>query len=382
MAISFASFAGRSLAQPMPAPAEGDLRCSIDTSAAARADTLASPRDRDGFVSLFDGTSFKGWWQNCQTAHSDDKTNGAVFRVDKDRKAIYSNQRNGRTGGLLATRKRFRHYDLVFDYWGGWGNDGGLFHRSTLNGRAWQTLMDYLPGRGFLGSYGEGYPVDFAVKPFNMGPNDTTVIIPGNAYKEWPAGHWTEATAARSARGEATGCATSGCTAADWRNNWKASTSADGWNTIRVRFYGGLSRGQSMAGDKVHMQSYILARNPGPFASVDSMKWIAVASDSLVLTDAQAAQVPAGPIGLQIHIGAGAFPNAKGTWYRNLKVRELDSLGRPVHLGTTGVTPETVTQTKTDMKDPGGRDALGREPQSREARRKFAPPRFKLFAPP
>jgi hypothetical protein len=37
------------------------------------------------------------------------------------------------------------------------------------------------------------------------------------------------------------------------------------------------------------------------------------------------------PIAFQVHGGAGAFPNPRGTWYRNIRMRELDSLGRPLH---------------------------------------------------
>jgi hypothetical protein len=224
-------------AQPTPFPTSGDKLCSIDTSATLQRDTVAAATDADGFVSIFDGKTFKGWWQNCSSGHSDDKTNGAVFRVDTVLQAIYTAQRNNRTGGLLATHKRYRHYEVVFDIWAGWGNDGGFFNRVAMGGRAWQTLLDYLPGRGFGGSYGEGYVVDFGYKPFVLGTSDTLVRIPGTAYKDYPAIHWTEATRALASRGEATGCNPTGCTENDWRQGWKSSSSGDGWNTLRIKFY-------------------------------------------------------------------------------------------------------------------------------------------------
>jgi len=74
-ALVAAFVAGLATAQPTPAPTGGDLLCSpggatpADTSAAAQLDTVVSARDADGFLNLFDGKSFKGWWQNCRSSH-------------------------------------------------------------------------------------------------------------------------------------------------------------------------------------------------------------------------------------------------------------------------------------------------------------------------
>ena len=107
------------IASPTPVPATGDILCSVDTSAVARMDTLASAPDVDGFRNIFDG-SFKGWWQNCGTPFSSvDRVNGGVFRMDttKGYKAIYSAQRNTNIGGVLETKKRYKHYDVILYYW-------------------------------------------------------------------------------------------------------------------------------------------------------------------------------------------------------------------------------------------------------------------------
>ena len=332
-------------AQPTPAPTSGDIPCSSDISAAAQRDTLAAQPDSDGFISLFDGRTFKGWWQNCMTSHSaSDRVRGAVFRVDTARRAIYSASRNGNTtGGILLTHKRYKHYEILFDHWGAWNNDGGFFNRCTPAGGAWQTLLDYMPGKSVGGSYGEAYVIDFAIIPFDLGNNDSTAIIPGHNYTAgngtvWPGQNWTTKTAALAARGEATGCAPSGCVAADWRKNWKPASSSDGWNTIRIQFYGGLGQNQSMAGDKVHMHSFFRSKLDGVQTRLNDMKWISMAFDSLALTNGQVAGAPMNPVGFEVH-GGGRFPNQAGTWYRNIKIRELDSLGKPLRPVTTGLTP-------------------------------------------
>ena len=87
--------AAAAIAQPTPAPTGGDLLCSPggpnpqDTSAVAQLDTVVAALDAEGFRSIFDGTSFTGWWQNCRSSHSSsDRVNGAIWRIDPERQAI------------------------------------------------------------------------------------------------------------------------------------------------------------------------------------------------------------------------------------------------------------------------------------------------------
>jgi hypothetical protein len=336
--LAVAVFVGLASAQPTNPPTTGDLLCTVDTSATARLDTLESTRDADGFLSLFNGTSFKGWWQNCRTSHSSgDQTNGAIFRVDQARNWIYSTQR-GSVGGILTTKKRYSHYEIVFETWPGYGNDGGLFNRPTTGGACYQTVLDYINDASYGGSYGEGGFVGRDQRPSKIVGNDSTLTIPGNTFSGNSI-NWTTITAAATARGEATGCPSTGCTQATWRQTWKMSSAADGWNTVRIKFYGGLSRTQSASGDKIHMKSYYRSKlDLSPTTRVDSMQWVMFFTDSLVLSSTQAASWGnAGPIGIQVH-GGGRFPAARGTWYRNIRVRELDSLGNPtgvpVSIGT------------------------------------------------
>jgi hypothetical protein len=330
--------AGLLHAQPTPAPAGGDLLCGaggaspVDTSAAARLDTLASTPDAEGFFSLFDGTSFKGWWQNCRSSHSSsDRTNGAIWRIDTARKAIYSTQRGTNTGGLLSTHKRYLHYEVVFETWAGFGNDAGFFHRNTVTGACYQTVLDYLSGASFGGTWGEGsgYP-GRDHRPASFSGNDSTLTIPGTA------GHnWTTFSAGRLAAGETFSCPSTGCTQAEWRQHWKLGSNpavTDGWNTVRIKFYGGTSANQSLAtpgADKVRMRSWFKSKLDTA-SRVSTIAWIPMWSDSIAYTSAQAALygVP-NPIAFQVH-GGGRFGAARGTWYRNIRIRELDSLGNPL----------------------------------------------------
>jgi hypothetical protein len=325
--------AASTMASPTPVPATGDLLCSVDTSATARLDTLVSSPDQDGFRSLFDGTT-KGWWQNCGTPFSTvDKVNGGIFRPDttKGYKAIYSFQRNANTGGVMETKKRYKHYDVILDYWGAWGNDGGILNRVSLTGVAYETILWPMDNGNMGGGYGQNAQGKALTKPFAFSGNDTTITI-ATAATGW--GNITANMAAKTAttcpyKGcMNTGCASTGCTQADWRRMWRTSTVAgndSGWNTLRVMYFGGLSTGQSATGDKVHQYSFFRSRQDAYKGTrVDSMLWVPLFIDSVVLTNTQVAAAQPNPIGLQMHSGATyVSPN----WYRNIRVRELDSLG-------------------------------------------------------
>ncbi len=320
-------------ASPTPVPSTGDQLCSVDTSAVARQDTLASNPDAEGFRNIFDGT-FKGWWQNCGTSFSSvDRVNGGVFRTDstKGYKAIYSAQRNTNTGGVLETKKRYKHYDVILDYWGAWGNDGGILNRVNLTGVAYETILWPMNNGNMGGGYGQNSQGKALTKPFAFNGNDTTITVTSGATG------WTSITAAMASKTAETcpykgctntGCALTGCTQADWRRMWRTSTVAgndSGWVTLRVMYFGGLSQGQSSTGDKVHQYSFFRSRQDtytGMLA--DSMLWVPLFIDSVVLTNSQANTSPANPIGLQMHSGTQyTSPN----WYRNIRIRELDSLG-------------------------------------------------------
>ena len=265
-------------------------------------DTVASVPDQEGFLSLFDGKSLKGWWESCKSGHSsNDNVNGGIFIADPANGAIYSQQQANGAGGLILTNKVFGNYELIFDYFGTYGDDGGVFNRTTAAGKCYQTTLDYIAGSSVGGAYGEGGYTNLNVDPYVFGANKQTITNVTN---------WTNSTKAQDPA--SFGCPAAGCTAADWATVWDLN----GWNQIRIKFYGGLT-----AASKVKLKSWFRkAANP-PAAGPNN--WVPVYNDS------QSIVTPASYLGFQIHGGVGRWLLGPGTWYKNIKWRPLDDEGKP-----------------------------------------------------
>lgn len=305
--ITFAGLAPVS-AQPTPAPTGGDASCAAEPTGAAQNDTVQSKPDADGYFSLFDGT-FKGWWQSCLTGHSSGNPQGAIFRVgeDKGEKAIYTTQRGDGIGGVLMTRKQFTNYEIVFDIWPDYNNDGGLFNRTTAKGRCFQTVLDYYPGASLGGSFGEGGFATRDFRPFSFNGGENTLSVPGNGAGE--ISNWTAITSKLNPA--SFGCPVTGCTQAEWRTLWDM----DGWNQMKVQFYGGSTSGTG----NIHMKSW--------FRKVGAANWVPIIQDTTLNL-----VTPAGYIGFQVH-GGNRFTGPKGTWYRGIKWKPLDDKGVPIPQG-------------------------------------------------
>ena len=59
---------------------------------------------------------------------------------------ILGTQRPLGSGGLLITDKKYRNFELYMEVKPDWGNDSGVFLRTTETGVAYQITLDYLPG--------------------------------------------------------------------------------------------------------------------------------------------------------------------------------------------------------------------------------------------
>jgi len=384
-------------ASAQPALIEGQtlpqLPCAVDTSAAEalQMDSVIAEMggpDANGWMTIFDGKSSRGWWNNCRTSHSNNDAQGGIFRVDTVRKAFYTMQRGTSIGGLLTTKKKFAHYEIIFEFWPQYGNDGGVFNRTTLTGRANQTVLDYMTASAIFGVWSEnGFPsrelgggsgtrnyrpwaYNGAATPFTTGANgattpnsggDTIVTIPGSGGNGGAASNWTTQTnATNNPEAANIGCAATGCVQADLRRLWNKH----GWNQGRIVYFGGLSTTQPASratpGDKIRMYTYTRIYYPktnadGPYSAPipgvsDTARWVPVLRDSIVLTATEAAANPASWIGFQIHNG-NRFVNltqgGRGTWYRNIKIRLLDSLGVPTHI--TSISPDRANKVRFDM---------------------------------
>lgn len=294
--------------QPTPAPTTGDLPCKEEADVNPNDVPDATP-DANGWYSMFNGTSFKGWFQSCKTGHSGGSNQGAIFRVaNVDGKgAIYSTQRGTSTGGIMMTNKKFKNYEIRFQTWPSFGNDAGVFNRTPMNGRCYQTTLDYIGGASMGGVWGEGGFTGRDFRPFAMNGGEASVSIPGNGNGE--LSNWTTITRKIKATTQTNlPCPVNGCTQADWNLLWDK----DGWNDIRISFYGGSAAGTGA----IHMKSWF--KKPG------SSLWVPIIQDTTLNQIA-----PEGRIGLQVH-GGGRFAGPKGTWYRNLKYRELTNTGKPI----------------------------------------------------
>jgi hypothetical protein len=296
-------------AQPTPAPTTGDLACK-ELADVVGSDTVVSVPDADGYFSLFDGT-FKGWFQSCKTGHSNGSTVGAIFRIGQadGKPAIYTTQRGSNTGGLMMTNKKFLNYEINFQTWPDYGNDAGLFNRTPINGRCFQTVLDYIGGAAVGGSWGEGGFPGRDWRPFSFVGAENTIAIPGLTVGG-ELNNWTQITQKLKATTEPNlPCPTTGCTQTEWRALWDM----DGWNEWKIQFYGGSGNGTG----NVHNKTW--------FRKMGATVWVPVIQDTTFNQEA----VPAGFIGLQVH-GGGRFGGTKGTWYRNIRWKPLDDKGVPV----------------------------------------------------
>jgi len=341
---ALAIWIGNAWSQPKQAPTTTDAACASSGAnpppASDEVDTVVSAPDAQGFFSIFDGTTLKGWWQDCQTTHSSgNRTLGAIFRADPVHHAIYAMSREG-VGGILCTKKKYSHYEIIFDWWPQYGNDGGIFNRTTYTGQSNQMVLDYLGASGILGMYSEGgFPGNRNQRPWSYN-SETSVSIPGSGSDGGPASNWTNTT--KGLGSTKFGCASSGCGQADLLRLWNT----DGWNQVREEYYGGLSSNQSANGDKIHTNTFFRKFYPTDTTGqngwvpgvTDTAQWIPVIQDSLVLNATQAAAAPKSWIGFQVHTGNRYIYQSSGglgSWYRNIKIRELDENGKPLFVPTS-----------------------------------------------
>lgn len=264
--------------------------------------------DAEGFTSLFNGKDLTGWWENCSRHAGADNTNGGFWVADPNQGILYSQQATNGAGGMFSTNQSFGNYELIFDFWPTFGNDGGVFNRNTANGKNWQTTLDYITGSGVGGSFNENnwqQNVTINEDPFRFNATDKTPVTITT---------WTTFTSSQNPT--SFGCSAGGCTAADLAKVWDF----EGWNQFRLKFYDGL-----VAGRSVTMESWIrkLTNPPGPWVPVYK------ATRSVV--------TPPNPIAFQIHEGTGRWKSGTKNLYRNIKIRELTNEGNPV---TVSINPE------------------------------------------
>jgi hypothetical protein len=287
----------RSDAQPVM-PISGDLACVEPGTATDSADAFT---DEEGYHLLFDGKTFKGWGQNCKTTHSMNIPNGAIFRIDPNSQSIMGIERGDGVGGILATNNGYLNYEIVFSMWASYNTDAGIFNRMEPNGKCFQTSFDYIGGASMGGTWGEGGFKGRDYRPFYFNGNGQTIKIPGNNAGE--LSNWSTITSKLNPG--SFGCPTSGCTQSEWLQLWDFN----GWNDIKVQFYGGTPTTPA-----IHMKSY--------FKKPSSPTWVPLLQDTTLVLE-----VSRNPIGFQVH---GGHRHTQPNWYRNIRIREVDESGNPI----------------------------------------------------
>ena len=110
----------------------------------------------DGFISIFDGKSLKGWQVSGKTGHSRASKNLSGGRWVVEKGVIVGSQDIPGNGGIVITDEPYGDFEVALEMNNDFGPDSGLFLRSTEDGKAWQAMVDYHKGGNLMGIYGEG----------------------------------------------------------------------------------------------------------------------------------------------------------------------------------------------------------------------------------
>lgn len=282
-------------AQPGAVPSSTEAPCQD----AAGTDSVAIPMD-SGFVSIFNGTDLKGWWNNChgEDANHSNTTKGGIYKADATLHAIYSQQRATTPGGsALCTNKKYGNQEIILEYWADFGNDAGIYHRTTDKVYAYQTVLDYKPDNCIGGSYPQ--EMENAGSPFyncsyKFGASETAPFsgTQGNA------GIANKATLVQ----------------ADMYD-------PNGWNELRTKVWG----------NPPHHQAWM--------RKLGGTKWIQTLDVTWPNFYTAVITSPVGYTALQVHGNGYWNKTLLGDWYRNIRVRELDANGAPIIPPTTASIP-------------------------------------------
>jgi hypothetical protein len=232
-----------------------------------------APKIPEGFTSLFNGKDLTGWHVSQTARH------GTVPDFHVAHGMILGTQRPLGSGGLLITDRKYRNFEFYMEVKPDWGNDSGIFLRTTETGAAYQITMDYLQGGSMGRLIGEG-GIQFGAGREAGAPTAAATSAAGGAAR----GSTAQAGGGRAQTPDP------GMTA------WKR----EDWNTVRVR----------VAGEVPHATVWI------------NDQQISDATD----TENHALHgMIEGPIAIQIHGGTVRWQPG-GFWrWRNLALKERPS---------------------------------------------------------
>jgi len=134
----------RAIGQAQQPPGAGQ-----QASAASPAIDDPGPKVPAGFTPIFNGTDLTGWHISKTNHHGTTPEYRVVHGL------IVGTQNPRGKGGILLTDKKYKNVEVYMEVKPDWGCDSGLFLRSSEAGEAYQVTLDYLPGGGMGGIYGE-----------------------------------------------------------------------------------------------------------------------------------------------------------------------------------------------------------------------------------
>lgn len=231
--------------------------------AAAALPNAPIPTKPVAWQSLFDGRTLTGWKPTAKSPHSKASGNktGGNWRVEDG--MIVGSQDVPNNGGLLLTEAEYGDVEVAVEVRNDFGMDSGIFLRCTLDGKAYQCLIDYYENGTVGGVLGEGIWKVRGVRNYSFGPTPDVITLNEHAQ---PCPVLPDA----------------------WRHFWRVGE----WNEVRAR----------IVGDPPTITTWI--------NGVQILQHV----------EPQSIHPARGHIGLQIHGGA----RSKGTVrYRNVRVRSL-----------------------------------------------------------
>jgi hypothetical protein len=220
-----------------------------------------------GFISIFDGSTLKGWHPSAKTGHSRASKNESAGKWVVQQGAITGTQDIPGNGGIILTDEKYGDFEVIVEMNNDYGPDSGLFLRSTEDGKAWQAMIDYHKGGNLMGIYGEGLQAKPSIRNYSFGDTPDVIQMVTNAPVALPV------------RPES------------WKHFWRHGQ----WNELRAR----------IEGNPPHITTWI--------NGVKFMEW----------QETEVRHPATGAIALQVH-GGGNFTN-QFVRYRNIQVKQLDA---------------------------------------------------------
>jgi lysophospholipase L1-like esterase len=102
-----------------------------------------------GFTPIFNGKDTTSWHISTTNHH------GTTPDWHVDNGVLIGMQNPAGKGGILLTNKKYKNFEVYLELNPEYGNDGGLFLRSSEKGEAYQVLLDYRDQGTLFGIYGE-----------------------------------------------------------------------------------------------------------------------------------------------------------------------------------------------------------------------------------